>query len=276
MYSLFYKEKNDFELYDIDSTHIPPHLHKNIEFTYVLEGTLVCGIGTKLYNMEKGDIAVIFPEQIHHYQHYGSEPGRVQYLLGLPSMTGPYMQTITTLVPENPIIKAKDVHPDIYYALETLELHEGSDQDDILHQAYLMIILARVLPLLTLEELHTNDSDDLVSRTVSYIAEHYAEENLTLTKMAHDLFVSPFALSRVFSGTLHTNFNKYLNNTRLEYVRYLLEYTDQSITEAYENAGFGSQRTFNRAFREHFRMTPKQFREHNRMIAVNKKKPASD
>jgi hypothetical protein len=53
MYSLFYKEKNDFELYDIDSTHIPPHLHKNIEFTYVLEGTLVCGIGTKLYNMEK-------------------------------------------------------------------------------------------------------------------------------------------------------------------------------------------------------------------------------
>ena len=62
MYSLFYKEKNDFELYDIDSTHIPPHLHKNIEFTYVLEGTLVCGIGTKLYNMEKGDIAVIFPE----------------------------------------------------------------------------------------------------------------------------------------------------------------------------------------------------------------------
>ena len=264
MYSLFYKEKNDFELYDIDSTHIPPHLHKNIEFTYVLEGTLVCGIGTKLYNMEKGDIAVIFPEQIHHYQHYGTEPGRVQYLLGLPSMTGPYMQTITTLVPENPIIKAKDVHPDIYYALETLELHDGSDQDDILHQAYLMIILARVLPLLTLEELHTNDSDDLVSRTVSYIAEHYAEENLTLTKMAHDLFVSPFALSRVFSGTFHTNFNKYLNNTRLEYVRYLLEYTDQSITEAYENAGFGSQRTFNRAFREHFRMTPKQFVDETR------------
>jgi AraC-like DNA-binding protein len=94
--------------------------------------------------------------------------------------------------------------------------------------------------------------------------------------MAHDLFVSPFALSRVFSGTFHTNFNKYLNNTRLEYVRYLLEYTDQSITEAYENAGFGSQRTFNRAFREHFRMTPKQFREHNRMIAVNRKRPSSD
>ena len=263
MYSLFYKEKNDFELYDIDSTHIPPHLHKNIEFTYVLEGTLVCGIGTKLYNMEKGDIAVIFPEQIHHYQHYGNEPGRVQYLLGLPSMTGPYMQTITTLVPENPIIKAKDVHPDIYYALETLELHEGSDQDDILHQAYLMIILARVLPLLTLEELHTNDNDDLVSRTVSYIAEHYAEENLTLTKMAHDLFVSPFALSRVFSGTLHTNFNKYLNNTRLEYVRYLLEYTDQSITEAYINAGFESQRTFNRAFSDLYHMTPRDFRKAN-------------
>ena len=77
------------------------------------------------------------------------------------------------------------------------------------------------------------------------------------------MFVSPFALSRIFSGTFHMNFNKYLNITRLEYVRYLLEYTDQSITEAYENAGFGSQRTFNRAFREHFHMTPKEYRELN-------------
>ena len=61
------------------------------------------------------------------------------------------------------------------------------------------------------------------------------------------------------------NFNKYLNITRLEYVRYLLEYTEQTITEAYSNAGFGSQRTFNRAFRDHFHMTPKEYREQSKL-----------
>ncbi len=262
MYSLHYKEKNDFEIFRMNSQHIPPHLHKNIEFAYCLEGTLAVGVGTTLYGLEKGDLAVIFPEQIHHYQSFGAE-GSTLYMLATPSLSGSFMQTITTLVPVDPIIRAKDVHPDIYYALETLDVDKDSPHDDILHQAYVMIILARILPYLQLKEKSTGTGENLVYRTVSYIAEHYTEEDLTLTKVAHDLFISPFALSRIFSGTFHMNFNKYLNITRLEYVRYLLEYTDQSITEAYENAGFGSQRTFNRAFREHFHMTPKEYRELN-------------
>lgn len=262
MYSLHYREKNDFELFRLNSQHIAPHLHKNIEFAYCLEGALTVGIGTTLYALEKGDLAVIFPEQIHHYQSFGAK-GRSLYMLATPSLSGSFMQTITTLVPTNPIIRAQDVHPDIYYALETLDEESKHPYDDILHQAYVMIILARILPYLNLKEKSTVTSENLVHRTVSYIAEHYTEEDLTLTRMAHDLYVSPFALSRIFSSTFHMNFNKYLNNTRLEYVRYLLEYTDQSITEAYENAGFGSQRTFNRAFRSQFHMTPKEYRELN-------------
>ena len=264
MYSLFYKEKNDFEIFRMQSKHIPPHLHKNLEVVYVLEGTLAVGIGTHLYSMEKGDIAIIFPEQIHHYQAF-EQSGSSLYLLATPSLSGPFLQSITTLSPKNPVVHAKDVHPDIYYALETLLDDKDSPEGDVLHQAYVMIILARLLPHLTLVEKGSANSEDLVYRTVSYIAEHYTEDDLSLTKMAHDLFVSPFSLSRIFSGTFHMNFNKYLNITRLEYVRYLLEYTEQTITEAYSNAGFGSQRTFNRAFRDHFHMTPKEYREQSKL-----------
>ena len=240
MYSLFYKEKNDFEIFRMQSKHIPPHLHKNLEVVYVLEGTLAVGIGTHLYSMEKGDIAIIFPEQIHHYQAF-EQSGTSLYMLATPSLSGPFLQSITTLSPKNPVVHAKDVHPDIYYALETLLDDQESPEE----------------------------GEDLVYRTVSYIAEHYTEEDLSLTRMAHDLFVSPFSLSRIFSGTFHMNFNKYLNITRLEYVRYLLEYTEQTITEAYSNAGFGSQRTFNRAFRDHFHMTPKEYREQSKLREKN-------
>ena len=268
MYSLFYKEKNDFEIFRMQSKHIPPHLHKNLEVVYVLEGTLAVGIGTHLYSMEKGDIAIIFPEQIHHYQAF-EQSGTSLYMLATPSLSGPFLQSITTLSPKNPVVHAKDVHPDIYYALETLLDDQESPEEDVLHQAYVMIILARLLPYLTMIEKGSANSEDLVYRTVSYIAEHYTEEDLSLTRMAHDLFVSPFSLSRIFSGTFHMNFNKYLNITRLEYVRYLLEYTEQTITEAYSNAGFGSQRTFNRAFRDHFHMTPKEYREQSKLREKN-------
>ena len=106
-------------------------------------------------------------------------------------------------------------------------------------------------------------NNDLIFRSVSYIAEHFAEP-ITLTKMAKDLYVSPYAISRMFSGTFHTNFNGYLNDTRIEYICSLLRYTDQSITEAYINAGFESQRTFNRVFQEKMHMTPREYRIQSR------------
>ena len=83
--------------------------------------------------------------------------------------------------------------------------------------------------------------------------------------MARDLYISPFALSRVFSGTFHMNFSRYVNEMRIDYAKHLLAYTDQSVTEIFENAGFGSQRTFNRAFREYVHMTPKEFRDANQI-----------
>ncbi len=116
------------------------------------------------------------------------------------------------------------------------------------------------LPCLTLVDRSSMESDDLIFRTVSYIAQHFTEE-MSLTKMAEDLYVSPFALSRIFSSTFHTNFNQYVNNTRLQYVTYLLKYTDQTVTEAMENAGFESQRTFNRVFKEVYHVSPRDYRK---------------
>ena len=124
----------------------------------------------------------------------------------------------------------------------------------------IQLILARSMPVFKLTDKNSIGSHDIIYETVSYIARHFKEE-MTLTSMARDLGYSPYTLSRVFSGTFHRNFNQYLNEIRLDYVCTLLQYTDQSITEAYENAGFNSQRTFNRAFYDRYRMSPREYRK---------------
>ena len=101
---------------------------------------------------------------------------------------------------------------------------------------------------------------DLVYQAVTYMAAHF-QENITLSQMASALGVSKYMLSRVFSGTFHCNFNKYLNETRLDYACALLEYTGQSITDVCMTSGFESQRTFNRVFRQQYHMTPREFRK---------------
>ena len=250
---------DNLEIRHRKSTHVPPHLHKAIECVLVTEGTLAIGVGPELYQMKEGDFAIVFPDLIHHYQVFGAGKTRAIYLYADSSLSGPYLTTLQQQSPKCPVIAKKTVDQDVIYALNSLLRQRRGKKDPILQQAFVQIILARSLPCFELVDKSTIGSDDIVYQTVSYIATNFREP-LSLTDMAKDLGFSPYTLSRVFSGTFHKNFNQYVNEIRLEYVRSLLLYTNQSITDAYENAGFESQRTFNRVFSEKYHMSPREYR----------------
>lgn len=247
------------EIFQRKSRHVSPHIHKALECILVTEGTLELGVGTELHHMEKNDFAIVFPEVIHHYQVFDTRRCRAIHLLASPILGGGCLQTLENYCPECPVIPAASVHPDIIYAMKSLLSTPAAPEDHIIQQAFVQIILARSLPFFHLVEKNSVGSDDIVYQTVSYIASHFTEK-ITLPEMAHNLGVSPYALSRIFSGVFHTNFNQYLNDARLEYACSLLEHSNRSITETWCDSGFDSQRTFNRVFKERFHMSPKEYR----------------
>ena len=104
------------------------------------------------------------------------------------------------------------------------------------------------------------ESNDIVYQAVSYIAKHFRED-LSLEKISKELGVNKFTLSRVFSGIFHKNFKQYINEHRLNYASAMLECSNEDITSIYLDAGFESQRTFNRVFKDRFRMTPREYRK---------------
>ena len=126
-------------------------------------------------------------------------------------------------------------------------------------QAHAQIILAYVFSDMEMMDKDAVGSDDLVYCTVEYVAKNFREE-IGLDKMAYDLGVSKYVLSRLFSKTFHCNFNKYVNGIRLNYAVSLLENTNELITTVCLDAGFESQRTFNRVFKERYKMTPREYR----------------
>jgi len=256
----FYEEVScDLKIFERDSSHFPPHIHKSMECLYINEGTLELGIGQDFYHMNTGDFAIIFPDLIHHYQYFGGAHGVSTYLMVSPMLSGGYLPSLQQYCPSNPVISADQVHPDIHYALHSLLTNPVKEQELTVHLAFVQLILARSMPYFHLVQKNTVGSNDIIYQTVAYIAKHFTE-NISLTSMSHDLGFSPYALSRVFSGTFHTNFNTYVNNMRLDYACSILQNTDQSITEAFGNAGFESQRTFNRVFLERYRMSPREYR----------------
>ena len=262
MLPLYEQSIEKLEIRHRRASHLPPHLHKAMECVLVTEGTLAIGIGPELYEMKEGDFAIVFPELTHHYQVFSENKCRAIFLYVDPSLITTFLTPMQQQCPKCPVISKKNVDQDILYSLQSLLRQRYGKTDLILQQAFVQIILARSLPQFELIEKSTIGRDDIVYQTVSYIAANFRDP-LSLTQMATDLGYSPYTLSRVFSGTFHKNFNQYLNEVRLEYATSLLLYTNQTITDIYMNAGFESQRTFNRVFSERFRMSPREYRKEN-------------
>ena len=221
--------------------HQPPHLHNAMEIVCVTKGTLELGVGQELYHMETGDIGVVFPDVIHHYQVFSSEVNEAVFINA----------------PQYPVVKSDVIPDEVYRAVESII---DTGQNDIwVVQAYLQIILARCIPMMKLVEKSKIGSDDIIYRTVSYISANF-NKSISLDGMAHDLGVSKFSLSRLFSKTFHSSFNQYVNETRLGYACQRIETTDDTLTEISMDSGFGSLRTFNRVFKEKYRLTPSEYR----------------
>jgi len=269
---VFYENFVDrFLIRDEITVSFPAHIHAEYECFLMTRGELELRVASRSYTVKEGDFAIVFPEMIHsYYVPEGSEPRSVN-VIASPSYTGSFMQPFQTLCPEDPVIPAEDLHEDVRYAL--FRILETADRDRetprlspeqeterrMLREAYLQVIIARCLPCLHMIDKKSADTESLLYRAIYYITKHF-QEPLTLTGLAKAAGCSPYALSRMFSGTLNMNFNQYLNGVRLDYAAVQLRHSADSITDICFDAGFESQRTFNRAFHDRYGMSPRKYR----------------
>ena len=241
------------------SIHFPPHIHEAIEMVYITKGTLELGVGQELYHMEKGDFAVVFPNMIHHYQVFDTGENRAIYILVSPKLIPNYMDELQKSCPKIPVICKENLHTDIVKTVKSLV--DVEKDNTRLIQAYVQIIFAHIFSEADMVEKETAGSEDLVYKAVEYVAKNFREK-ISLEQMSYDLGVSKYVLSRLFSKTFHCNFTGYVNGVRLNYAVSMLDGTNKSITSICYDCGFESQRTFNRVFKERYRMTPREYRLH--------------
>ena len=208
--------------------------------------------------MEEGDIGFVFPNIIHHYQVFTDRENVAVFIKSPPFVLSTFDEVLLNYAPEYPIIKAADVDRETYRALGAVL--KTKQTEFAIVQAYLQIVLARCIRNFELVEKRSIGSNDLIYQTVAYVSGNF-KNPFSLEDMAKDLGVSKYVLSRIFSKTFHSNFKRYLNDTRLDYARQRLEDTEDSITKICLDSGFDSQRTFNRVFKERFRVSPTEYRK---------------
>ena len=79
--------------------------------------------------------------------------------------------------------------------------------------------------------------------------------------LSDKLGLNRYYISHLFSKKLGMRFNDYINSLRISEACRMLLNSDDSVTDICFHVGFGTLRTFNRAFIRHTGRTPSEYRK---------------
>lgn len=241
-----------------DNLSFPLHLHPHLELFFLSSGETEVTIRRETRRITKGSLAVIFPNQIHSYQALSENTRSTLIICALP-MTGGFGDTLLKYHPTTPFLLPDELHPHVSFVINALMQENPHENNQAACNALIQLLLARILPNLVLHHNSSSDSESLTYQIAQYISEHF-QEKVTLEMLARHLGVSKFHLSHIFSEKMGQNFPSYLAKIRLDYASFLLSGTDLPVTQICEESGFSSHRTFFRSFKEHYGLTPLEYR----------------
>ena len=101
----------------------------------------------------------------------------------------------------------------------------------------------------------------IVQGALDYVAQHFGEEDLSVSQIADYLHFSAAYLNVLFKQEMKVTIKQYLSNYRLERARKLLEKDFDKITEIAEKCGYANGNYFAKVFKEATGMTPAEYRK---------------
>ena len=247
-------------LYRHENFGFPSHFHTEIEITYCISGRQDIKIGNICYSLSAGDAVVIFPNMIHEFIDSKNEiePESIT-LICSPDLIWQNMPKIKGMIPETPLIKSENISSET--AASFSKIING--HDNLFKLGHTYIILSDLINSLNLRKINYQDDMNIAQKITEYITTHFSEP-VTLELLCKKLNVSASYLSHVFSEQFKVPFRTYLGAVRAEHSASLIRTTDKNFTEIAYESGFESQRTFNRAFKSHFDMTPSEYKKNFR------------
>lgn len=261
--------KNDrpypLEVYDITSL----HFHDTLELGVCSEGQGVCRVEDREYPFGEGDVQVIFPFQNHLSRSEGGrqskwywvnlDPLDVLGTWGAPEL-GRLEQMLREKMGLCGILDRKK-YPFLCELVRNVVL-PGEETRRLVSLYALIVELAKVssdLPKLSLSPARH------FSRLLPAIEQMQSrlEEDLStgVPAMAEACGLSCAQFRRDFLATMGCSPQQYTLNCRMQKAQQLLLLTDRKITDIALAVGYQDASGFNRCFREHFGVSPRQLRQ---------------
>ena len=232
-----------------NSLDFPPHIQDEVELVYMLHGTCSAYCADQHYELKAGDCFLVFPEQVHHYQNSCDCQA---YLI----IVHPKQLELTQQTPVHAVYPCDD--EDLKQLLDLTVREYESQKDKSVAIPLLRAVLGKLLRHYTLTDDPVQDS--AVQQIVRYCSNHY-KEPLTVAAVAKALYRSQSYISHTFSEKLKISFSDYVNSLRLDEAMRLMKMGGLSIEQIAELSGFPTTRTFHRACRNQYSMSPRDYKK---------------
>lgn len=231
-----------------------PHFHSHIEIYLINSGQLDVCINNDRKTLTAGEISISLSYDIHAYDRPVNAD--TFFVIIPPHFFKDFMPILSNRRNETPFIKDKETYDTVRYSLEKL-IEGRQNMNEIAKRGYIYVILGTILSQIP-DKKSSETQDSLFSPDILiYISKHF-KEKLSLSSLAANFGYNASYLSRSFNQTFGISFNKYIKMIRLREAVILLN-KGNSITDCALESGFGSLRSFYRAFQEEFGCSPKEY-----------------
>lgn len=235
----------------------PVHLHNALEIVFLTAGNSTVVSGGKRRSLSAGDVFVAFPNQVHSFENSDGVEG---YVLIIPVNThlAVYHSIMEQKVPEDPILpKGQWEHTALPQLLE-LAYRDQEDGSKQVIQGYLLVIVGKLLELLELKDTPAG-SADVLQALLLFLNENYTQP-LSRKAVAKAVGCNESYISHIFSNAFKITLTDYITSLRISDALHLLSETSMSVSQIGLSLGFGSIRSFNRAFQKQMHMSPTEYR----------------
>ena len=100
-----------------------------------------------------------------------------------------------------------------------------------------------------------------IREVCDYIREHLGDKDLSLTRLAEVVYLTPAYLSSMFSKNMNGTVGQYITDCRMEKAKELLKNPQYRLYEVAEIVGYEDAKYFSKAFKKNTGTTPKEYRD---------------
>lgn len=234
---------------------------RTLSIYFVLAGECTFYVNGNSFQARKGDLLLVNPNDVFAcYSREGTTLGIVEF--DLLSLMGEDKAHRYFLFSQSSNVER--VHFDTVRTCLAKII-----RDEAFHESF-FTIASNVYDLIAILESHFVDTrgeenggegrySERMQSMLDYINEHY-KDGVSLKSLAEHEHLTPAYLSAFFKKNFSKGFYEYYNGVRLNYAMSDLFDSDKTVAEIAYSNGFEDPRSFVRAFRDTFGITPSEYR----------------